>query len=58
MFGGIQDIQTIISAVLTFLVVVLAIRFGLYLANRNRTQIQKPDWLDDERFETKKRKKR
>ncbi len=52
------DLATIISAVITFLVVLLAIRFVLFMVNRKGSQIQKPDWLeDDERFEIKKRKK-
>ena len=48
------------SAVVTFMAVVLAIRFALYLANRNNSQIQKPDWLEDERFDvqTKKHKRK
>lgn len=52
------DLATIISAVITFLVVLLAIRFVLFVVNRKGSQIQKPDWLEgDERFEIKKRKK-
>ncbi|EEO26607.1 hypothetical protein [Helicobacter winghamensis] len=50
------DLGTLISAVITFMIVVLAIRFALYFANRKGSQIQKPDWLDDERFEVKKKK--
>ena len=43
---------------LTFLIVLLAIRFILFIVNRKGSQIQKPDWLEgDERFEVKKRKK-
>ncbi|MCI2236012.1 hypothetical protein MKD52_04115 [Helicobacter sp. CaF467b] len=52
------DLTTIISAVVTFLIVLLAIRFILFIVNRKGSQIQKPDWLEgDERFEVKKRKK-
>lgn len=52
------DLSTLISAVVTFVIVVLAIRFVLYYANRKGSQIQKPDWLDDDRFEIKKKKKK
>ncbi|WP_299546620.1 hypothetical protein [uncultured Helicobacter sp.] len=52
------DLGTLISAVITFMVIVLAIRFALYFANRKGSQIQKPNWLDDNRFETKKNKKK
>ncbi|CAM3573799.1 MULTISPECIES: hypothetical protein [Helicobacter] len=60
MFRENYDLSMIISAVVTFMVIVLAIRFVLYLANRNNSQIQKPDWLDDERFDvqTKKNKRK
>ena len=52
------DLTTIISAVVTFLIVLLAIRFILFIVKRKGSQIQKPDWLEgDERFEVKKRKK-
>ena len=56
MFRESYDISTLISAVITFMVIVLAIRFVLYYVNRNGSQIQKPDWLDDERFDLKKKK--
>ncbi|MCI5968733.1 hypothetical protein [Helicobacter sp.] len=52
------DLSTLISAVVTFMLIVLTIRFVLYFANRKGSQIQKPDWLDDERFEIKKKKKK
>ncbi|WP_162845083.1 hypothetical protein [Helicobacter sp. MIT 11-5569] len=52
------DLPTLISAVITFMVVVLAIRFMLYYANRKGSQIQKPDWVDDDRFNLKKKKKK
>ncbi|MBX7490032.1 hypothetical protein [Helicobacter turcicus] len=52
------DLSTLISAVVTFLIIVLAIRFVLYYANRKGSQIQKPDWLDDDRFDTQKKKKK
>ncbi|MDE5926197.1 MAG: hypothetical protein K2N75_04580 [Helicobacter sp.] len=60
MFRENYDLSMIISAVVTFMVIVLAIRFVLYLANRNNSQIQKPDWLEDERFDvqTKKNKRK
>lgn len=51
------SIAKIISAILTFLCVVLVIRFFLYLANRNKTQIQKPDWVESDKFDTKKKSK-
>ena len=52
------DLSTLISAVVTFVIVVLAIRFVLYFANRKGPQIQKPDWVDDERFDRKQKKKK
>lgn len=55
MFRESYDLSMIISAVVTFMVIVLAIRFALYLANRKNSQIQKPDWLEDERFDAQKR---
>ena len=58
MFRESYDISTLISAVITFMVIVLAIRFVLYYVNSNGSQIQKPDWLDDERFDLKKKKKK
>ena len=58
MFRESYDISTLISAVITFMVIVLAIRFVLYYVNRNGSQIQKPDWLDDERCHLKKKKKK
>lgn len=58
MFRESYDISTLISAVITFMVIVLAIRFVLYYANRKGSQIQKPDWLDDERFNLNKKKKK
>lgn len=55
MFKENYDISTIISAIVTFLLILLVVRFILFLANRKKTQIQKPDWLEgDERFEIKK----
>ena len=52
------DLTTIISAVVTFLIVLLAIRFILFIVNRKGRQKKKPDWVEgDERFEVKKRKK-
>ena len=51
MFRESYDISTLISAVITFMVIVLAIRFVLYYANRKGGEIQKADWLDDERFD-------
>lgn len=58
MFKESYDLSTLISAVITFMVIVFAIRFVLYFANRKGSQIQKPDWLDDERFEIKKKKRK
>lgn len=60
MFRESYDLSTIVSAVVTFMAVVLAIRFALYLANRKNSQIQKPDWLEDDRFDvqTKKHKRK
>ena len=60
MFRENYDLSMIISAVVTSMFIVLAIRFVLYLANRNNSQIQKPDWLEDERFDvqTKKNKRK
>ena len=52
------DLGTIISAIISLVVVVMAVRVVLYLANRKHTQIQKPDWLDDERFDMQIKKKR
>lgn len=52
------DIGTIISAIVTLLVILLSIRFALYLANRKRPKIQKPDWLDDDRFNMDRKKRR
>ena len=52
------DIGTIISAIVTLLVILLSIRFVLYLANRKRPKIQKPDWLDDDRFTMDRKKRR
>ncbi|TLD85584.1 hypothetical protein [Helicobacter sp. MIT 05-5294] len=56
MFRESYDLSMIISAVVTFMVIVLAIRFVLYLANRKGSQIQKPDWVEDERFEVQTKK--
>ena len=58
MFKESYDLSTLISAVITFMVIVFAICFVLYFANRKGSQIQKPDWLDDERFEIKKKKRK
>lgn len=58
MFRESYDLETIISAIITFVMLVLVIRFILYMVNRKRPTIQKPDWLDDERFDNDKRKKR
>ncbi|WP_104721992.1 hypothetical protein [Helicobacter mesocricetorum] len=58
MFRESYDLGTIISAIITFVMLVLVIRFMLYMVNRKRPTIQKPDWLDDERFDLDKRKKR
>ena len=51
MFGQTYDMGTVISAIATFSVIVLGIRVYLSIVARNKTTIQKPDWLDDERFE-------
>lgn len=56
MFRESYDLSMIISAVVTFMVIVLTIRFVLYLANRKNSQIQKPDWLEDERFDVQRKK--
>ncbi|MDE5603943.1 MAG: hypothetical protein K2I71_08565 [Helicobacter sp.] len=57
MFRESYDLGTIISAIITFAMIVLVIRFMLYMINRKRPTIQKPDWLDDERFDIGKRKR-
>ena len=55
MFKESYDISTIISAIVTFLLILLVVRFILLLANRTTTQSQEPDWLEgEERFEIKK----
>ena len=55
MFKESYDISTIISTIVTFLLILLVVRFILFLANRKKTQNQKPDWLEgDERCEIKK----
>ena len=53
MFRENYDLGTIISAAVTFVVIVLVLRFMLYMANKKKTIIQKPDWLEDERFDKK-----
>ncbi|AWI33672.1 hypothetical protein LS72_008560 [Helicobacter apodemus] len=58
MFRESYDLGTIISAIITFVMLVFVIRFMLYMINRKRPTIQKPDWLDDERFDNDKRRKR
>ncbi|PZT47819.1 hypothetical protein B6S12_06955 [Helicobacter valdiviensis] len=58
MFRSEYDLGTIISAAITFAIVVLAIRLVLFLVNRKKTTIQKPDWLMDERFDLDKKRKR
>ncbi|CAM2798825.1 hypothetical protein [Helicobacter burdigaliensis] len=58
MFRSEYDLGTIISAAITFALVVLVIRLVLFLANRKKTNIQKPDWLVDERFNLDKKRKR
>ncbi len=52
------DLMTIISAVVTLVITVSALRLALYLANRNKTTIQKPDWVEDDKFDIKRNRKR
>lgn len=42
------DLGTIISAFVTFLVIVLAIRFYLNYVGSKRPLIQRPEWMRDE----------
>lgn len=58
MFRESYDLSMIISAVVTFMVIVLAIRFVLFWANRKGSQIQKPDWVEDKRFDVQTKNKR
>ncbi|MDD6056088.1 MAG: hypothetical protein PUB96_06060 [Helicobacteraceae bacterium] len=57
LFSGNYSLGNVISAVLTFALVLLILRFGLYLANRKNTKIQKPDWVEGDKFDLKRRKK-
>lgn len=53
------SLDTIISAVVTLIIIVGAIRLALYLANRKKTTIQRPDWIDENRIDlTRKKGKR
>ena len=59
MFNTEYSLDTIISAVLTLLIVVGAIRFALFWANRKRSTIQRPEWMDENRIDlTRKKGKR
>ncbi|MGP1451012.1 MAG: hypothetical protein ACTTJS_07835 [Wolinella sp.] len=49
--GGNYDLGTIFSAFLTFTVIMLVVRFFIHRASKNRTQIERPEWLEDKRSE-------
>ncbi|CAE09992.1 hypothetical protein [Wolinella succinogenes] len=47
MMGTQYDLGTIISAFVTFLVIVLLVRFYLKVVSSKRPPIQRPDWMKD-----------
>lgn len=46
-FGGVYPIETIISAFVTFGVIMLTIRMYLKYVAQKRPQIQRPEWLKE-----------
>ncbi|WP_181566304.1 hypothetical protein [Helicobacter monodelphidis] len=54
MFSGDYTLGTIISAFVTFLVIVLTIRVYLNYMSSKRPKIQKPDWLEERERKNKK----
>lgn len=46
-FGNIYSLETIISAFLTFAVIMFSLRLYLKFVSTKRTKIQRPDWLKE-----------
>ncbi|MDE6978345.1 MAG: hypothetical protein K2O85_02105 [Helicobacter sp.] len=57
-FSGNYQLETIISAFVTFGVIMLTIRIYLKYVAQKRPQIQRPDWLKERKPRTSSRRRR